>query len=101
MLKGGLEFYYSINLSSHYNPPCRSVANLDEIGTRGGHVKQHLLCRFASCVQQPPHHIVEIHGIPLSTLHNYLPVALINLGIEQRDVVYALTLLDVDSVVDR
>ena len=101
LFKGGLEFYYSINLPSHYNPPCRSVTNLHEIGTRGRNVEQHLLCRLASGGQQPPHHIVEIHRIPLSPLHHYLPIALINLGVEQRDVVYPLTLLDIDCVVDR
>ena len=100
LLKGGLEFYYSINLPSHYNPPCGSVANLDEIGTRGGYVKQHLLCRLASGGQQPPHHVVETHGIPLNPLHHNLPIALVNLGVEQGNVVYALTLLDIDGVVN-
>ena len=100
LFKGGLEFYYSINLPSHNNAPCGCVAYLDEIGTRGRHIEQHLLCRLASGSQQPPHHVVETDSVALSPLHHYLPIALINLGVEQRNVADALTLLDENGVVD-
>lgn len=76
------EKYSSIVLSLYHYPTGRSITNLHEIGTRDGHIEQHLLCRLASGGQQPPHHVVEKHGIPLSTLHHYLPVSLVELFLE-------------------
>ena len=67
------EKYSSIVLSLYHYPTGRSVTNLHEIGTRGGYVKQHLLCRLASGGQQPPHHVVETDSVALSPLHHYLP----------------------------
>lgn len=76
------EKYSSIVLSLYHYPTGRSIANLDEVGTRGGHIKQHLLSRLTSGSQQPPHHDVETDGVALSPLHHNLPVSLVELFLE-------------------